>query len=139
MQFQVPQFIEVEDRIFGPFTVREFIYLAGGAGFTAMMITILPFYIALIVAFPIIILSAALAFYKVNNRPFVDMLQAAVSYFMNSRLYIWKKETKEAEQEAIQKHREEPVYVPKLSKSRLKDLAWSLDIKESVYSDNKQK
>ena len=139
MQFQVPQFIEVEDRIFGPFTVREFIYLAGGAGFTAMLITMVPFYLALLLSLPVVLLSAALAFYKINNRPFVDVLQAAVYYFLSHRLYIWKKEVKTAEGEAISAKKEEPVYVPKLSKSRLKDLAWSLDIKESVYSDQKQK
>ena len=32
MQFQVPQFIEIEDKIIGPFTVKQFIYLVGGAG-----------------------------------------------------------------------------------------------------------
>src|SRR3989344_3264614 len=137
MQFQVPQFIEVEDRIFGPFTVREFIYLAGGAGFTAMLMTMLPFYVALLLSFPVILLAAALAFYKINNRPFVDMLQSALAYFFSHRLYIWKKETREAEQELTRKQKEDPVYVPKLSKSRLKDLAWSLDIKESVYSDQR--
>ena len=32
MQFKVPQFLDIEDKIFGPFTFREFIYLAGAAG-----------------------------------------------------------------------------------------------------------
>lgn len=30
MQFQVPQFIEVEDKIFGPLTFKQFVYIAGG-------------------------------------------------------------------------------------------------------------
>jgi hypothetical protein len=33
MQFQVPQFLDVEDKIIGPFTIKQFLYLAGGAGF----------------------------------------------------------------------------------------------------------
>ena len=32
MQFKVPQFIDVEDKLFGPVTFKEFVYLAGGAG-----------------------------------------------------------------------------------------------------------
>jgi len=32
MRFEVPQFIEVEDKIFGPFTWKQFIYLMGGEG-----------------------------------------------------------------------------------------------------------
>ncbi|TSC80302.1 MAG: hypothetical protein G01um101429_152 [Parcubacteria group bacterium Gr01-1014_29] len=31
-QFQVPQFIEVEDKIFGPLTTKQFFYLLGGGG-----------------------------------------------------------------------------------------------------------
>ena len=32
MRFQVPQFIEIESKIFGPLTFKQFIYLAGGGG-----------------------------------------------------------------------------------------------------------
>ena len=32
MQFKVPQFLDIEDKIFGPFTFREFVYLTGGGG-----------------------------------------------------------------------------------------------------------
>ena len=32
MQFQVPQFIEIEDKIIGPFTGRQFAFLLGGFG-----------------------------------------------------------------------------------------------------------
>ena len=32
MMFSVPQFIDVEDKIIGPLTLKQFIYLAGGAG-----------------------------------------------------------------------------------------------------------
>ena len=32
MRFEVPQFIEIEDKIIGPLTWKQFIYLAGGVG-----------------------------------------------------------------------------------------------------------
>jgi hypothetical protein len=32
MRYQVPQFIDVEDKVIGPLTIKQFIYLAGGAG-----------------------------------------------------------------------------------------------------------
>jgi hypothetical protein len=38
-----------------------------------------------------------------------------------------------------EKTQESPIHVPKLSTSKLKDIAWSLDIKESIYSDKEQK
>src|ERR1700722_10293288 len=91
MQFQVPQFIEVEDKIFGPLTLKQFIYLAGGAGLCFLLYEFLPH----IVAIPLMLVaagfSAALAFYKINNKPFINVVEAAFKYFFASKLYIWKK------------------------------------------------
>lgn len=142
MQFQVPQFIEVEDQIFGPLTVKQFIYLAGAAGFAAMMLVLLPFFVAVIISLPVAALGAALAFYKVNNRSFVELIQSAFQFYSSNNLYIWKpKELKyESEVAAVIPEKQQQMYVPKASNSRLKDLAWSLDIKESsIYSDKKQR
>jgi hypothetical protein len=142
MRFQVPQFIEIEDKIFGPLTLKQFIYLAGGAGISftiyrvigSFIVAFLP--IAIIMAF-----SAALAFYKVNNKPFIYIVEAAFKYFFSSKLYIWKKEerapAKEATPEEAKKYAS--VMVPKISDSKLKDLTWSLDIKESMYTNQNQR
>ena len=35
MRFQLPQFIETEVKIVGPFTLQQFLWVAGGAAFTA--------------------------------------------------------------------------------------------------------
>ena len=129
MRFQVPQFIEVEDKIFGPLTLKQFIYLAGGGGLAFIIYRLLPFYIALIVMAPVLALSLALAFYRINNKPFVFILEAAFKYLVSDKLYIWKKEDKKIvpkEEEAEVLRRQ--LTVPKLSESKLKDLTWSLDI-----------
>jgi len=144
MRFQVPQFIEVEDKIFGPLTLKQFIYLAGGGGLSFLvyvfvgniLISIIP--IALIMA-----ISGSLAFYKVNNKPLVNVVESAFKYYLGGKLYIWKKEEKPRPQttEAAIKDAKSyaSVMVPKISDSRLKDLTWSLDIKESIYSNKNQR
>ena len=142
MKFQVPQFIEVEDKIFGPLTLKQFIYLAGAGGVVFMLWRILPIFIAIIAATPIIALAAALAFYQVNKRPFVRVLEAALKYAMSSRLYIWKhKDINKIKrrQESDKETKKILLHVPKISDSKLKDIAWSLDIKESIYSNEKQR
>ena len=145
MRFQVPQFIEVEDKIFGQFTIKQFIYLAGGAGLSfaiyrvigTLIWSILP--IIIVIAF-----SLALSFYKINERfPFIYIVEAAVKYFFSNKLYIWKKrENKKMPEEnntdqEIKKYAS--IMVPKISDSKLKDLTWSLDIKESMYTNKNQK
>jgi len=91
MRFEVPQFIEIEDKIFGPLTWRQFLYLGGGVGMAVVMFFILPFIFFLILGLPLAILSGALAFYPVNNRPFSFFLEAIFNYFSGQRLYLWKK------------------------------------------------
>ena len=143
MRYQVPQFIEVEDKIFGPFTFKQFAYLAGGAGICFIAYKFLPFYIAVLVMVPAGSLGAALAFYKMNGRPFIDVLESAFNYFTSNQLYIWKKVDKKPED--MQKEADEiakaaaGIYVPKLSDSKLKDLTWSLDINETIYSRESKK
>lgn len=91
MRFEVPQFIEIEDKIFGPLTWRQFIYLAGGGGFAVVVFFLLPFVFFVFLAIPVGALAAALAFYPINNRPFSVFLESAYRYFKGSRLYLWKR------------------------------------------------
>ena len=92
MKYQVPQFIEVEDKIVGPFTWRQFIYLAGGAGLILILYMLLPFVIFVLFGLPIAILSGTLAFQRVNNRPFSIFLESFVNFMRKDRLYLWKKD-----------------------------------------------
>jgi len=143
MRFQVPQFIEVEDKLFGPLTVTQFIYLAGGIGFFVALWLLLPLWVALILGGPVALFGASLAFFKVNDRPFINVVQSALEYQTKHRLYVWDK-TKKTPDKTLQVkdvEAEDDVakYVPATTATKLKDLAWSLDIKESMYSDRNQK
>ncbi|MFC1775296.1 PrgI family protein [Patescibacteria group bacterium] len=134
MQHQTPQFIEVEDKIFGPFTFRQFLYLAGGAGISFIIYILIPikFFAFLFIA-PVIVLSLALAFYKINNRPFIQVMESAFSYWVGDKLYIWKKEQKKARTQEVEKEVDTSgLIVPKLSDSKLKDISWSLDVHKKI-------
>lgn len=144
MRFQVPQFIEVEDKIFGPLTLKQFIYLAGGGGLSFVVYV---FTKSIVIAFlpiaAIVAISLMLAFYKMNGKPFVAVMEAAFKYYLGNKLFIWKKEDKptpQTPQAAVEAARNyASITVPKISDSKLKDLTWSLDIKESLYSNKNQK
>ncbi|MEK7598860.1 MAG: PrgI family protein [Patescibacteria group bacterium] len=133
-QFNVPQFIEVEDKIFGPLTLKQFIYLLGG-GAAAFIIYVFAGMIGFILlGLPIAGFAAALAFYKINGQPFIKIAASALSHYTASKLYIWqKKETKAAKPAGAEIHKETPkLELPKITESKLKDLAWSLDVKEKI-------
>ena len=131
MQFKVPQFIDVEDKLFGPFTFRQFAYLAGGAGMVFVLYKLLPIWISIFLIIPVAILSILLVFYKINEKPFIFYLQAGISYLTSNKLYIWKQrlvkpENKPKEEDAL------PLIsvVPMTTTNKLKDISWSLDVRE---------
>lgn len=133
MRFQVPQFIDVEDKVFGSLSFKQFVYLAGGAGISFILYVFLPKIISIPVIAAVVGLSIALAFYKVNSKPFVDTVESYLKYIMGSKLYIWKKEVR-TPKPGEEEEPESALYVPKLSDSKLKEMAWNLDIAESIYS-----
>ncbi len=132
MRYQIPQFIEIEDKLFGPLTLKQFIYLAGGAGFAIVAYLLLPLSIALVVIVPVVAFALALAFYKINNKPFIFVLEAAFKYVLHPKLYIWHQETKTVNPEKKAEDAVSSAFIPKLSNSKLKDLTWSLDTKEAL-------
>lgn len=133
MQFQVPQFIEVEDKIFGPLTATQFIYLVGGGGFAVAMWLLLPLWAAVLVGGPVAALGLALAFYRINDRPLIEVIEAAFQYLLKSKLYIWEhKNTPPPAEQAENRENDPAKFVPAATGNRLKDLAWSLDVQEST-------
>lgn len=134
MDYQVPQFIDVEDKIFGPFTLKQFIYIGGGIGICVIFVLYFPLVIGIILSLPVAAFSAALAFYKINNKPFIEILEAGFNYYVGKRLYLWRKERNDAEIARTQVVPEDKAPIQKLglSETKLHDLAWSLDVKNSV-------
>jgi hypothetical protein len=133
MQFKVPQFLEIEDKIFGPFTFREFIYLVGGGGLCFILYKLLGLILG---AIPILVVggfSIALTFYRPNSKPFIEMVESGFKYFTQSKLYIWKRKmvkTENNQPKIISDNKNVSLgeTSAKLNGSRLRDLAWSLDV-----------
>lgn len=132
MQFKVPQFIDVEDKLFGPFTFKQFAYLVGGAGLVFVIYKLLPLWIGIFLIIPAAGLSLALVFYKINEKPFIFYLEAGFNYFISSKLYIWKQRLvkpdlkKETEQDAPSI----VSVVPMTTTNKLRDISWSLDVQD---------
>ncbi len=140
MQFQVPQFLDVEDKIIGPFTIKQFLYLAGGAGLAYMAWYFIP-YLGFIVALGFVGLAGALAFYKFNNKPFVFIIESGFHYIKSNRLYIWKRREKKNEETHLDlTNFTATVHTGTLpistTTSKLGDLTWSMDVQPSGLETN---
>ncbi len=92
MRFEVPQFTDIEAKIIGPLTWKQFVYLAGGAGFLVVIYLTMPKIIFLVLGIPVGIFAGSLAFHKVNDRPLSFFVEAAFNYVLKSKLYLWRRE-----------------------------------------------
>ena len=130
-QFQVPQFINVEDKVIGPLTVKQSLFVLGGVGAIILAYKVFVSIIFFPMAAIIGSFAAALAFLKINDAPFPTVVKNAFFYFIRPHVYIWKKEDQKKQIKKAPSKTDVTVNeTPKLSASKLSDLAWSLNIKE---------
>ena len=93
MRFQVPQFIEAESKIVGPFTLKQFLYIAGGTVIVFIFrYTFTSLFWWITTALPIAGIAFALAFYRVDGIPLPRYIVMAINFGFGGKIYIFKKE-----------------------------------------------
>lgn len=134
MQFRVPQFIDIEDKVIGPFTFKQFGYIVGAGGFSFLIWTFIPIKIlAVFLIIPVAGLFLSLAFVKINNRPFGDILESAFSYYTGIKIYTWRQpEIKmETSVDKVVADTQKEIIIEKTNRDKIHDLSLGLDVFES--------
>ena len=91
-QFQVPQFIDVEDKILGPITMRQFFIMLIPLGAGILLYFLLRFWLVVIIELPLVIGCALFAFYRPYGMRFSRFFSPFLSYSLKPRMFIWKRE-----------------------------------------------
>lgn len=92
-QYVVPQFIDVEGKIIGPITIRQFILLLGGGLALFLAFKFLNFTSFIGVAVLVVILVILFGFMKVQGRPVHLFFRNMVKVFITSpMLKVWNRE-----------------------------------------------
>jgi hypothetical protein len=137
MEYQVPQFIEVEDKVVGPLTLKQFIYIAGTMGLCIVFFFKLPLIPGVLLSIPTIALGGALSFYKINGKPFIAVLEAGFNYYVGAKFFLWQHKEEKPGTAATAAARKAAAAaevavaqaaIPKLTRGRLSELASSLDV-----------
>lgn len=93
MRFITPQFIDIEPKIIGPITARQFIILVIGGGLIFICYKIFDMVVFILISLFIIApIILAFAFIKVNGRPFHFFLLSFIQSSRRPNLRIWKKQ-----------------------------------------------
>jgi len=129
-QFVIPQFIDVEDKILGPITVRQFILMIIGGGIVFLLFRILAFTFFLITGVPVAAVTLLFAFVRVNGRPMHYFVVSLIQTLRRPMLRVWNKRDIAASPKMKNKAEStvEPVTPrPPLDRSRLAELSLVVD------------
>ena len=94
MKFQIPQFIETEINIVGPFTLKQFLWVGSGATLLFLDFSVFTGLMAIILAIPIAGTAAAFAFLKIDGMPLINYIANALSFAMGTKRYTYQTEQK---------------------------------------------
>ena len=133
MQFSVPQFVNIEDRIVGPLTGKQVLYLLIGGATLLIFFTFLDFAFFAFMSMVITPLVLVFTFYKPKGRTVATYILVTFNYFTIPRAYIWRREPGAIKfKRAQKKHIGSRPMKENISHNRLRELAWVLDTSQSV-------
>lgn len=93
MQFNVPQFIETEDKIIGPLTLKQFMLLLAGGVLVLFAWYFFKLWFVAVLAVFLAAFLGAIIFVKINGRPFITFLVSLIGFTARPKIYIWKRKS----------------------------------------------
>jgi len=127
-QFVIPQFIDVEDKIFGPVTTRQFIIMLIAGLIIFISFKLADFMLFIIILASVGIFALILAFVKINGQTFHYFILNILQSMRRPSRRIWWKRYSKKELNQLRKLKKvevmEPIVSkPSLSYSRIRDLS----------------
>lgn len=132
MEAKVPQRIDMEDKIIGPLTLQQFFYLLFGGLFIYLVnnwtIGSLWRFIYYPIALVVGLLSFALAFVKVQERPFIHFLGSVIVFFIKPQRRVWRRGAAQKPVKIVDQAAAKPAVGRKaLDRTRLQEVVKVLD------------
>ena len=91
MLFNVPQFIDIEDKIVGPLTAKQLGWIAIGSVILLILWNTLDASAFIVAAVLNCGLFGALAFYRPYNQPLLKFILSSFHYVARPKIYVWKR------------------------------------------------
>lgn len=131
-KFIVPQFIDKEDQILGPITVRQFLLSLGTFFAIFIEYKIFGFIYFIFIGLATLALGGTFGFLKINGQPFHIFFVNFLQTQMRPNLRVWDKNPLDAELRALIKPQtmtivEKTVRKDRPSTSRLRDLSLTVN------------
>jgi len=128
MMSSVPQFIDVEDKIVGPLTWKQLLWMIGMGAVLLTLFSYVDTTLFVILAIPIVLLFVAFAFYRPNGFSLTSFVFYAILFLFRPKIAVWKKSPNQEQQKEPAKIKPESIAPTKvMDKEKLATLARMLD------------
>ncbi len=140
MQFIVPQFIEVETKIIGPISVRQFITLLVSAGIIFLLYELLASTAFIISALFVAAISGTIAFARINSQPFHIFALNFIQTMKTPNLRVWHREFIQYKEKTKKEKKkpQPPVIKKQVTPSRLTELSLQVDTGGRYEAEDKK-
>jgi hypothetical protein len=91
MLFSVPQYIDVEDKVAGPLTARQLLWMIGMGAVLLVLWNIFDRAAFFIASVPVVLVFVAFAFYRPYNQPLIVFVRNAVLFMVRPKVYVWNR------------------------------------------------
>lgn len=105
MNFNVPQYIEVEDKLAFQLTLKQLVWLALGAAGLFFLWQIGSTAALVVLGFPVVLLALAFAFYKPAGMTFVQFVLSGVLYLFKPKVLTWHRNVKKTKQVVVKREK----------------------------------
>ncbi len=91
MLFNIPQFIDKEDKLVGPLTAKQLGWMAAAGVLLLVLFNIFDTSAFILASIPVLGIFGALAFYRPNNQPLLNFIFSSLSFTFRPKMYIWRR------------------------------------------------
>lgn len=126
--FNVPQFIDVEDKVAGPLTWRQLLWMIGMGILLLILYNLMSGIVFVVVALPVVLVFCALAFYRPQGQSLISFMGHGFFFLFRPKVAVWERPVMRARPPVI-KEQQVPVVAEEkgVSRDRLHQLAQILD------------
>lgn len=129
MMSSVPQFIDIEDKIAGPLTWRQLLWMIGMGVLLLILFNVLEGALFVVVAIPVVLVFVALAFYRPQGQPLISFVGHGFFFLFRPKVAVWERPVIRIPSLPAQtkKPKDETPIEKGISRDKLRDLARILD------------
>ncbi len=133
LQYNVPQFVDQQDKVIGPLTIKQFMFLVIGVVLAGFLWPITPnILFFLIFAIPVLVIAIMLAFVKIRGQTFLTFVINVIIFFIQPQLFLWSRDPKSQSEIIVRPTVQKKDTTSKTpdkqySQRRVEEIAWVLD------------